>query len=204
MNGMLEKTSTFLFPCIVEYTLITAGILFTMWSSTVRTRPPPLRAARVAPSVRAAPRNRYSVDCNQASKGLFAGIIVGVLTVVGIILFFVFIDQDAGPDGLDDQIAVLTGEIMEILLNSMGLATTVYCMYQFAVHFNCHAEEKVKEKRLTDALLYVCMVNATHGYFTLEKSICSIRTVIVETNNQRDMVGNTYFTDLTLKCIDLV
>ncbi|OQV15296.1 hypothetical protein BV898_10527 [Hypsibius exemplaris] len=154
MQALLEKSATFLYPCIIEYTLITAGILFTMWT-TVGKLPTPSSSPQ--PRI-ISPRTRFAVDCDHASHGLFAGIVVGVLTMVGIILFFVLIDQDADKVGYDDHVAVLMGEVMEIILNSLGLLSTGYCMFQFVNHFSYTSEERGVEKQLTDALLYICML----------------------------------------------
>ena len=38
--------------------------------------------------------SRYSVDCSKASTGLFWGIVVLTLTIISLILFFVFIREE--------------------------------------------------------------------------------------------------------------
>ncbi|KAL3213244.1 hypothetical protein MRX96_035585 [Rhipicephalus microplus] len=66
MGELVQNASPFLFPCTIEYSLISAGILYIMWKN---------------------------VDCAKANKGLFTGILVLVLSIISLILFFVLINK---------------------------------------------------------------------------------------------------------------
>ncbi|KAE8743045.1 hypothetical protein FOCC_FOCC011368, partial [Frankliniella occidentalis] len=72
LGALVRNASPFLFPCTIEYSLICAVVLFEMWK---------------AENGRSA--SHLSLDCTKAHKGLFAGIVVVVLTIISLILFFV-------------------------------------------------------------------------------------------------------------------
>ena len=67
----------------------------------------------------------YAVDCDQAAKGLFVGIIIVVLTIVSLILYFIFLEKPAFTD-----MAVTQAQITEIVLYGIGLTAVAYCFVQ--------------------------------------------------------------------------
>jgi hypothetical protein len=112
------KVSPLLFPCAIEYSLISAAILYVMWKNVVASESDGLRSGSITSS-QIARRSRhhvtcvsyckivfhiiiftllifkYSVDCAKANKGLFAGIFVLVLTIISLTLFFALINHPA-------------------------------------------------------------------------------------------------------------
>ncbi|KAK9870951.1 hypothetical protein WA026_009913 [Henosepilachna vigintioctopunctata] len=105
MGSLVTNASPFLFPCTIEYSLICAVILFEMWKQirnfTPRKRLPSVlkNNFRKEESVNLISNqnhlnvrnseNHFTVDCSSAHKGLFAGIMVIVLTIISLITFFV-------------------------------------------------------------------------------------------------------------------
>lgn len=112
------KVSPLLFPCAIEYSLISAAILYVMWKNVVASESDGLRSASITSSqiVRRSRHHvtrlscrkivfcivictllifQYSVDCAKANKGLFAGIFILVLTIISLTLFFALINHPA-------------------------------------------------------------------------------------------------------------
>ncbi|XP_026278087.1 proton channel OtopLc-like isoform X2 [Frankliniella occidentalis] len=101
LGALVRNASPFLFPCTIEYSLICAVVLFEMWKVTHRdhagghghghghghgnreSREPE------SPHENGRSASHLSLDCTKAHKGLFAGIVVVVLTIISLILFFV-------------------------------------------------------------------------------------------------------------------
>ena len=54
-------------------------------------------------------RHHYSVDCAHATRGLFMGILILVLTIISLILFFVLINNEQTK-----SIAVLEANFIEL------------------------------------------------------------------------------------------
>ncbi|XP_055333261.1 proton channel OtopLc-like isoform X2 [Paramacrobiotus metropolitanus] len=95
IGNILQKASPFLYPCIVEYSLICAAMLYIMWRS-ISTRSKTYNAeetslSAMSLSATGGKRQRYTVDCHGATKGLFIGLLMIVVTIISMILFFVWI-----------------------------------------------------------------------------------------------------------------
>ena len=97
MAPLVRSASRFLFPCTVEYSLLCAVILGVMWMNACSED----RASQSGPQTPDSPLGRvsgvniiysrsvsqFSVDCASAHKGLFAGILMLVLSIVSLIMF---------------------------------------------------------------------------------------------------------------------
>lgn len=96
MGSLVQNASPFLFPCTIEYSLISAVILFEMWKK-VRSIPEINKTRRN--SVKAGPGHQvksayhFSIDCSKAHRGMFAGIVVIVFTIICLIMYFVLHEQ---------------------------------------------------------------------------------------------------------------
>lgn len=96
MGSLVQNASPFLFPCTIEYSLICAVILFEMWKK-VRSIPEINKTRRN--SIKAGPGHQvksayhFSIDCSKAHRGMFAGIVVIVLTIICLIMYFVLHEQ---------------------------------------------------------------------------------------------------------------
>ncbi|XP_054708501.1 proton channel OtopLc-like [Uloborus diversus] len=94
MGELLQEASRFLFPCTIQFSLICAAILYIMWKNVgKKSFSPTSETMSSHSSLSAVQRHHYQVDCTKAHKGLFTGIIVLVMSIISIILFFVFISK---------------------------------------------------------------------------------------------------------------
>lgn len=88
MGKLVQNASPFLFPCTIEYSLICAVILFEMWKQC--TGPPHHKRSHDRKiSTNAQSAHHFSVDCARANKGMLAGTLVIVLTIISLIMFYV-------------------------------------------------------------------------------------------------------------------
>jgi len=91
-----EDSSPYLYPCLVQFSLICAVVLLIMWRS-VQPEHEYYKLARLKIGHYqdrydyASTCHRYTVDCNGSNTGLFCGVIVIIATIVSLIVFFVFI-----------------------------------------------------------------------------------------------------------------
>ncbi|RZF48653.1 hypothetical protein LSTR_LSTR010743 [Laodelphax striatellus] len=130
IGSLVQDASPFLFPCTIEYSLICAAILYVMWKNITRVSLPvhPVneRYDKIAAlsHYKRSPHH-YSVDCAQAHKGLFVGILTLVLTIISLILFFVLISR---PELVSFAVMELT--ICELSLYAMTTIATLFGMLQ--------------------------------------------------------------------------
>ncbi|XP_061185369.1 proton channel OtopLc-like [Saccostrea echinata] len=93
MSDVVETSSSYLYPCTIEYSLICAGILYVMWRNIGK-------GGRTHEEVTSeeeskAKSHRMTVDCSRSSRGLFLGIFILVGTVITMITFFVLIRSNS-------------------------------------------------------------------------------------------------------------
>ncbi|XP_051165879.1 proton channel OtopLc-like isoform X1 [Leptopilina boulardi] len=127
MGLLVQDASPFLFPCTIEYSLICAAILYVMWKNIAKAANPssPTTPSRHhAHAYRKSPYH-YSVDCAQAHKGLFFGILILVMTIISLILFFVLISR---PEHVN--FAVMEVNICELTLYGLSTLATLIGMCQ--------------------------------------------------------------------------
>jgi len=106
-----QDSSPYLYPCLVQFSLICSVVLLTMWKR-VQPEHEYYKLARLKISHYqdrydyASTCHRYSVDCNGSNTGLFCGVMVIIATIVSWIVFFVFIEnQDQSLQTLAVQFA---------------------------------------------------------------------------------------------------
>ncbi|XP_050528514.1 proton channel OtopLc-like isoform X2 [Daktulosphaira vitifoliae] len=130
IGSLVQNASPFLFPCTIEYSLICAAILYVMWKNISRVHAEKYRQRKeeqcenLITQYRKSP-HYYSVDCAQAHKGLFVGILFLVLTIISLILFFVLISR---PELI--TFAVMEVNICELSLYGMTTLATMVGMIQ--------------------------------------------------------------------------
>lgn len=91
--NLKEDSSPYLYPCLAQFCLVCSVVIFVMWSSVAREHQQyqlfkesrPIKNTGVCGDFQ-----KYSVDCNGSSTGLFCGIIMVVIMIVSLILLFVF------------------------------------------------------------------------------------------------------------------
>ena len=85
--SLSRLTSPYLYPCLAQYSLICVAVVAAMWVS-VSTEHRQLRSR--GDKLFSSSCHRYSVDCNGSHAGLFCGVVMVVITIVSVILGFVF------------------------------------------------------------------------------------------------------------------
>jgi Otopetrin len=113
MGSLVQSASSFLFPCTIEYSLICAVILFEMWKR-IRSIPVIMRSRKDSLKANALQNShQLSVDCSNANRGMFSGILVIVLTIISLIMYFV----------LKVEKLYRTSAIIEVTITEMILYT---------------------------------------------------------------------------------
>ncbi|XP_035213554.1 proton channel OtopLc-like isoform X4 [Stegodyphus dumicola] len=95
MGSIVSDSSPFLFPFIVEYSLIGAAVLYVMWKNIGKD---PVFHGNAeyedglsrASSVQTLPK----MNCAGSSKGLFFGLLILVIATICLIVFFVLIENE--------------------------------------------------------------------------------------------------------------
>lgn len=135
MGSLVQNASPFLFPCTIEYSLICAVILFEMWKK-VRSIPEINRTRRA--SIKPGPGHtekaayHFSIDCSKAHRGMFAGIVVIVMTIICLIMYFVLHEQ---PDYVNLAIKEVTFyEIILYLVCSTAVLAAFFRMRDLKFH----------------------------------------------------------------------
>lgn len=93
MGSLVQNASPFLFPCTIEYSLICAVILFEMWKKVRNQEATRKNIRKISNNNKSA--YHFSVDCSRAHRGMFAGILIIVLTIISLIMFYVLSDVPA-------------------------------------------------------------------------------------------------------------
>jgi len=125
-------SSPYLYPCLVQFSLICAAVLFIMWKN-VATEHQYYKLTKLKlmhdedRGDYSSSCQRYSVDCNGSNTGLFCGVMVVVLTIVSLILFFVFITN---TDPYLQHLAVQVASYSEIALYGLTSIAVMLGMCQ--------------------------------------------------------------------------
>ncbi|XP_021925161.1 uncharacterized protein LOC110832451 [Zootermopsis nevadensis] len=136
MAPLVRSASRFLFPCTVEYSLLCAVILGVMWinacsenknqHSDPTTPDSPTGRVSGVNIIYTRSVSQFSVDCTSAHKGLFAGILMLVLSIVSLIMFYELVQR---PQYVDE--AVLQVNVWETVM--YATATVAVILYLFAI-----------------------------------------------------------------------
>ncbi|XP_046395371.1 proton channel OtopLc-like isoform X2 [Ischnura elegans] len=152
MGTLVQNASPFLFPCTIEYSLICAVILYAMWKDVSRYGPSTTDSPAKKITATAAKAGRsltarspsgifrrpslthhhqahsaelFSVDCANAHRGLFAGILVLVLTIISLITFFVLVHAPGF-----EAVAVFEVTVCEMVLYVLTTIAVIVCTVQ--------------------------------------------------------------------------
>ncbi|XP_041973043.1 proton channel OtopLc-like [Aricia agestis] len=155
MGSLIQNASPFLFPCTIEYSLICAVILYEMWKE-VKCTPEDFEkkfnygvknksrnnsvtpekilqqfAGMLGVNSPLGSRNtlhHFSVDCSHAHRGLIAGILLIVLTIISLIMFFVLANNKST---IND--AIFEVNICELILYSLSIMASLAALKQMRV-----------------------------------------------------------------------
>lgn len=109
---MARSASSYLFPCTILYSIIAAGIIYTLYQYVgVKIQQKWPSHTSLTSSV---PQGATGIDCDKANKGLFLGLLVAVLTLIATATFFVFENRLS-----DSATAVKVFHVTEIALTAV-------------------------------------------------------------------------------------
>ncbi|XP_011699180.1 PREDICTED: uncharacterized protein LOC105456556 isoform X3 [Wasmannia auropunctata] len=130
MGTIVQDAAPYLFPFIIEYSLVGAAVIYVMWKHIGRhPRWPHLAEADLERRLEAmlsrravalAHAGHTRVDCVGASKGLFFGLLLLVASLICLILFFVLIHH---PDfGL---LAIYLADVSHCVLMALSIIAII-------------------------------------------------------------------------------
>ncbi|CAG5009371.1 unnamed protein product [Parnassius apollo] len=151
MGTLLRNASPFLFPCTIEYSLICAVILYEMWKevkctprdferkfnvSKNKSRNNSVTPEKIlqqfagmlgvtSPHGSHNALHHFSVDCSHAHRGLFAGILLIVFTIISLIMFFVLANNSKT---IND--AIFEVNICELILYTLTILASTAALKQ--------------------------------------------------------------------------
>lgn len=119
-SELIQDLSPFLFPCKIEYSLICAAICYIMWKHAGQKR-----IRHPSDSILDLPyrKHQYNVDCSHATKGLFTGILILVLSIISVILFFVLVNKKE-----NQNLAVQLAYVSELVLFVLTTLAVIVAM----------------------------------------------------------------------------
>ncbi|XP_053699296.1 proton channel OtopLc-like [Sabethes cyaneus] len=126
MGSLIQNAAPFLFPCTIEYSLICAVILFEMWKKlrdSGRGANGSRKGSRKSLTGKSA--NLLSIDCSNAQRGMFGGILVIVLTIIVLIMYFVL-----QKERFYKRAATIEVTIYEIVIYSITAGAVLWAMFQ--------------------------------------------------------------------------
>ncbi|XP_073996561.1 uncharacterized protein [Rhodnius prolixus] len=128
MSRLSNTAAPFLYPCIVEYTLICTVILYALWNN-ICGKNQLLRHNSAYGNKSPKPINGYTsqhftVDCANSHKGLFASILVLVVTIISLIMFLVLIKEKEYRRAAEFQV-----NLWELMLYTLCTLSTVLAMF---------------------------------------------------------------------------
>jgi len=159
MGNIVTKSAPYLYPFVIEFSLIVAAILLVMWSRIGKN--PRFWGDDEMDRLSVTSRKMVTytrVDCVGASKGLFFGLLVLVSALICLILFFVLIDHG---ELHVSQLAVFLADISHasIMLLSLLAILLGFCRIK---QIKFHGED---DNLLTTGLLKVAALGV-FGYAT--------------------------------------
>ena len=144
-----DRIAPYLFPCVIEYSLIAAAAVFRIYLNMkkpdVNHNGSDVNDNKVAQS---APTISVSVDCGKATKGLFLGIFIILLTAASIVAYFIL---DANGKGVAASYVFLLSDITLI-------AVTMAMVVMVIIRTRCLAFVAEEEESFDDKLLMISQV----------------------------------------------
>ncbi|XP_064608245.1 proton channel OtopLc-like isoform X2 [Liolophura sinensis] len=139
MSSIVETAGPYLYPCTIEYSLICAGIVYTLWGNIGK------RVMAYKPAdgeeEEGTKLHRMSVDCSNSSRGLFLGIIVLVGTVITMVMFFVLIETRSHYES-----GILVESLTEIFLYLFSVVAVLLAAFRMrTLRFNSTRDTDFEE-----------------------------------------------------------
>ncbi|CAL1539305.1 unnamed protein product [Lymnaea stagnalis] len=155
MGKIVEKSSVYLYPCTIEYSLVCACVLYVMWTNVGDVvsgkRLQSIETAsddglsRDSTEDEEEKTNIMSVDCAGSSRGLFLGIFLFVICVICLICYYVLASSEEHRTA-----AIVLSHISEDIIYVLALAaTSVAAFHMRQMHFSFAREARIEEILIT-------------------------------------------------------
>lgn len=192
LSEMINTTTPYLYPFSIEFSILMVGMWILLWENIGKferhTHIPSVEVTYEEDNSRTLTSNFIIyVDCHASNRGLFAGLLMTVATVISIILFFIF---SASEDEKTRDVGKYVNGISEIILLVCMLVTA------FIAYNSIRVLDVIKHglSSMDDILLYVCLpciflyaffsmvpsINAGN-YLAVAVSILQVSQVILQT-----------------------
>ncbi|XP_050725831.1 proton channel OtopLc-like isoform X3 [Eriocheir sinensis] len=190
LSSMINATTPYLYPFSIEFNILMVGLWILLWENIGRferhTHIPSVEVTYEEDNIKSLTSNLIIyVDCHASNRGLFAGLLMTVATVISIILFFIFsASEDTRALG-----SYVNGASEVVLLTCMLVAG-------FFAFNSIRVLDMIKHgiSAVDDILLYVCLPciffyaffimvpSITNGnYLSVCVSILQVSQVILQT-----------------------
>ncbi|XP_021952225.1 proton channel OtopLc [Folsomia candida] len=135
IGSLVDSASPFLFPCTIEYSLICAAVCYVMWRSMAQRRVAAISMKRsmtteslifIPAKGEVRSPHHYTVDCAGSNKGFFLGIFFLVVTIMSLILNFVFMKHD---DHMEQATFIIN--VTEVILYSLSTLAVLLGICRF-------------------------------------------------------------------------
>lgn len=185
MGSIVSDSSPFLFPFIVEYSLIGAAVLYVMWKNIGKD---PVFHGNAeyddglsrASSVQTLPK----MNCAGSSKGLFFGLLILVIATICLIVFFVLIENEHYS-----LLAIFLSDVSHSAIMVMTIFTIVLGFFRIK-------QLKFQADR-TDHLRDILLTVAAYGLY-----VYAMFGIIAGTLSPKDYVPNLLV--MVTSCLTIV
>ncbi|CAF1285260.1 unnamed protein product [Adineta ricciae] len=112
------KVSAYLYPCLIEYSLISLTVFFIMWRNVGKTEKRSL--------LRFGARHVFTVNCARASRGLLIGGILLLLTILTLIPTYMLTTKEATIVTHVTELVLLVVALFTVLISFMYTSKLLY------------------------------------------------------------------------------
>jgi len=170
LSPAISKVRPYLFACTVEYSLITAGVMYLMWRNI---SPSPSSSSSTAASSHhgghaitfsvpkdhhhSKPTQRIRVDWSGANRGLFLGILILTMTIISLVVFF---NLSAGHHPERHDAAIILMLATELFIEAVSIIAVFGAAVKFRdLRFFADLENNLDQILLLLALVGVYLFN---------------------------------------------
>ncbi|XP_045624469.1 proton channel OtopLc isoform X3 [Procambarus clarkii] len=153
LSSMINTTTPYLYPFSIEFSILMVGLWILLWENIGKferhTHIPSVEVTYEEDNSKSLTSNLIIyVDCHASNRGLFAGLLMTVATIISIILFFIFSTSEDTK-----QLGSYVNGISEVVLLSCMLITA------FIAYNSIRILDIIKDKlsSVDDILLYVSL-----------------------------------------------
>ncbi|UJR09020.1 hypothetical protein I4U23_013269 [Adineta vaga] len=118
LRAIEEKISVYLYPCLIEYSLISLTVFFIMWRNIGQTEKRSF--------LRFGARHIFTVNCARASRGLLIGGILFLLTILTLIPTYLLTSKDATTVTHITELVLLAVSLFTVLASYVHTTKLYY------------------------------------------------------------------------------